>query len=504
MRLRVVVWLAVLAVSVCACGGKGSIPPLGLVNVSSTTIADRSSQTCSVSYDGLIWYAIPSGSFPPILHRHASCEGALSLGATPPVPSWARPSGVTHAIFTAASLQETYVAGGMQSLEAVASAYHIPVTWMVGSTPYFLQGALYDAYHAANGDDVQVERNPALLTAARQQFPWYAGGVSVQGAGHERDIPGASALGERAFWGIAWNSTKIDWTADYGAPWGSYCADVTSYKRPAPDGSCDMLALEWTARDLTRAYFSGHEEYFSTDPDDLQRRGGFTVTGARGYIDRLVDAYAAAGETQPLIVVSQQESAEEQRPGDAAIMSELYAHAVADGMKIATLAQAAADGRAFSSQPRAVAFPFLTGGRNVASRLLSGSTVYPATIDYHDAASGMTFASGETVPRRVFRYADDPVSLFNVPLPVVPASQLPTLTNVAASGERITFHFEAPTALHYGVALWTDPSKLGLSGPGVVPAGRAGVVLVFDLQSGANDVSFACNGCSGTTFPYSM
>jgi hypothetical protein len=89
-------------------------------------------------------------------------------------------------------------------------------------------------------------------------------------------------------------------------------------------------------------------------------------------------------------------------------------------------------------------------------------------------------------------------------LPVVPDAQLPTLTNIAVTGGAITLHFTAPVALHYGIALWTDPAALGLTGPGVVPAGRAGVVLAFDLQSGPNDISFTCAHCTGTTFPYAI
>ena len=100
-------------------------------------------------------------------------------------------------------------------------------------------------------------------------------------------------------------------TQDMGAPWGAYCADPTSYKRPSPSGNCALVAFEWTARDLTRAYFTQHEEYYSTDPDDLLLRAQFDMGTGSTYIRALVDAYAAAGQTQPLVMVSQQETAEE-------------------------------------------------------------------------------------------------------------------------------------------------------------------------------------------------
>jgi hypothetical protein len=200
--------------------------------------------------------------------------------------------------------------------------------------------------------------------------------------------------------------------------------------------------------------------------------------------------------------VSNQESQEMFNSGDSQIMDAIYGRAVADGMKVETLAQASADARAFSAQPRAVAFPFIPGGTNVAASMLDGATIYPSTIDYTDPASGMTFIAGHTVPSRVFRYADYPVSADAAPLPTVPQSQLPALTNVAVAGGSISFQFTAPVALHYGVALWTDPAVLALHGNGVHPAGSAGVVLTFDLAPGQNQITFPCGGCTSTTFPY--
>lgn len=510
MRFRPAFWLAVFAVSLAACSGKGGIPPLGdRQNLSSTTLIDAASQPCTISYDGLIWYSIPSGSFAPVQQQHSTCaRSTLSLNATPPIPSWAKPSGPTQTIFVATSLQENYTAGGMQALENAAAPHHVPVSWMMANSAQYLAGtqaSLYDAYHVGNGDDVEGEI--AQVPALEATFPWYVPSVDAEvgGRGHPNRNPAAAlAIPEHAFWGITWNSLGTDDIQDYGAPWGTYCADPSSYKRPAADGSCTLLAFEWTARDLTRAYFSGQEAAFSTDPDDLLQRGGFTTQTAQTYVAQIVDAYAAAGQTQPLVMVSQQESAEALDAGTAPIMDALYGRAVTDGMKLETLAQASNDARAFSANPRAIAFPFINGGKNAASALLGGTTVYPATIDYHDRIAGMTFAAGQTLPARVFRYADYGTPLDALPLPQVPAAQLPSLTNVAVNGGKIVFHFDAPAAMHYGVAIWSDPSTLGLSGSNVVPAGHAGAVLVFDLQSGPNDVSFACASCGGTTFPYSL
>ena len=361
---------------------------------------------------------------------------------------------------------------------------------------------MYDSYHTANGDDIESEDYAFLVRSLQHHFPWYVPTVSVEGAGHERNIPGLIALGEHAFWGITWNSHGIDRTYDYGAPWGSYCADPSSYKRPQPNGGCGLLAFEWTARDLTRAYLSGHEEYFSTDPDDLLDRAQFSPSGAQTYIREIADAYAAAGETQPIVMMSQQESVGN-TADDAGILDALYGQAASDGMKVETLALAAADARTFSAAPRAVAFPYIPGGVEVPSSIVNGQALYPATIDYHDTQTGMTFLAGHTLPTRLFRYADDPHSAYDVPFPTLPSAMMPSLTGAAVRKGKLALAFSAPVALHFGIAVWSDPGKLQINFPGFIRAGRAGAVVVFDLQSGPNQILIPCAGCRSTTFAYS-
>lgn len=509
MRVRSsALYAAFVAVALAACSGKNSaLPPLGGSN--GVGVFDAAAVSCSVSYDGLIWYALPASTFAPIDVRKETCNPtALQIVQHPPIPSWAKPDGPTKTIFVATSLQENYTPGGMDVMERAASANHIPMTWMIASGQYIAtpdQIAQYGADRTANGDDVQSSR--AMEPAVASAFSWYQPAVSVElgGRGHpERDPAAGLSMGMRGFWGITWNTEGTDGIHDYGAPWGAYCADVTSYKRPSPDGTCALAAFEWTARDLTREYLSENDASFSTDPDDLQQRAGFSAAAAQTYIAQLADAYAAAGETQPMVMISQQESAEAGNAGDEQILDALYARARADGMTVETLAQAAAQAPSFASAPRAIAFPFISGGAAMPSPLLGGITVYPGTIDYHDTVAGMTFIAGHTLPSRVFRYADYPVSSDELPLPAVPAAELPQLVNAAAGNGELALHFVAPQAIHYGVAIWSDPKALGLSGPGVVAAGRAGAVLVFDLQSGPNDVTFSCTQCTGSALPYAF
>jgi len=486
-----------------SCSGNSSLVPPATPQTASeivgSVVYDSAGASCAVSYEGVVWYTVPAGSFSPIDVQRKQCAiHTLSQTLTPPIPAWAKPQGQTQAIFIATSLQEGYSLGGMQSLAQVAQAHHVPLSWMIGNSEYITVNApLYTSYHMINGDDVEMEQDASLIQLAQATFPWYVPSVSVEGAGHERNL-----IGDSAFWGIAWNSHGIDGTYDYGAPWGTYCADPSSYKRPDPSVGCSLLGFEWTARDLTRAYLSGHEEYFSTDPDDLQQRGGFSTADAAQYEREMMDAYAAAGETQPIVVMSQQESDEMINPGDASIMDALYGQAVGDGMKTMTLAQAASAVQSLSAAPRAVAFPFLAGGTLVPS-LINNQAVYPATIDYHDTQSGMTFLAGRLLPTRVFRYADYPHSTFNVPLPEIEPANAPVLGSAVVQNGAINLQFQAPEAMRYGIALWSIPSNLGLSGPGVTFAGRAGAIVAFNLQAGANDIIIPCSACTGSPLPYS-
>jgi hypothetical protein len=488
--------------------------PAGITSVPLSTMDEARGGSCDVSVDGLVWYAVPEGSVSPVDFTRVRCTEPATLdGSAPPlIPSWARAGTATRAIFVPTSLQEVYSLTGMQDIESVARDASVPVTWMVGNTSYLLQNApYYNTLHAADQDDVELENRPVFYTIASHRLPWYTPAVSVEGAGHERNIARAIALGNNAFWGITWNSHGTDNTSDEGAPWGAYCADPTSYKRPSPTGNCRLLAFEWTARDLTRAYFANTnalgysaEAAFSTDPDDILQRGGFGPSDGAAYASALVDAYAAAGAQAPLVMMSQQESIDEadSTASDGVILHALYGEAKRVGMDVMTLRDADVAARAFAGQPRAIAFPYIAGGT---ASIRNGVPFFPATIDYHDNAAGMTFASGHTLPDRIFEYAQDPVSVFNRPLVATyPGNaSYPSLRDVSATGGRLSFTFSAAVATHFGVAIWTDPSVLGVSGANVTPAGRAGFVVTFDLGAGTTVRSIACEACRSTTFPLS-
>lgn len=498
-------FFAAVVIPLAACSRVTAPVPSSAASYATGTVVDRSAAPCRVSYDGVIWYRVPAGDFPPIDVRSATCGfNVLGRKLTPDRPHWSIPSRATQTRFVFTSLDEVISVKGTRNIERTAAAHHVPVSWMVGDIRHIAYAADYNAFHRANGDDAQAQFWGNLHAAMSAKLPWYVPSVSILTAGVERNVRRALSFGEHAFWGITWNSHGTDGTSDRGAPWGTYCADIHSYKRPQPDGGCSFLAFEWTARDLTRAYLSGREAAFSTDPDDLLRRGGFSPKSAAAYARKIVDAYAAAGQTQPIVMIVQEESIDGAIPANTFVMNALFDEAVRDGMKLETLSQAARDARTFSAAPRAVAFPYIPGGKAVGSAVLHDDTLYPATIDYHDSRVGMTFLSGRTLPSRVVRYADYPVSRFNRPLPQVPGREIPSLLRGSVKDGWLELAFSAPRALRFGVAIWSDPSQLKITGPGEIPAGRAAVVLVFELKAGTNNVRYRCGGCHGSAFTYSL
>jgi hypothetical protein len=115
----------------------------------------------------------------------------------------------------------------------------------------------------------------------------------------------------------------------------------------------------------------------------------------------------------------------------------------------------------------------------------------------------MSFLAGHTLPTRAFRYADDPVSKYDVPLVSLPHADFPALKEAVVTKKLLALEIMSPIRLHFGIALWASPATLRIDQPNAIPAGRAGEVVTFDLQPGENQIIIHCPGCGATTLPYS-
>jgi hypothetical protein len=487
---------------------------------------------CDVSYDGDLWYEVGPGRFVPVVARSQRCPPGSSLHADldPPIPMWSKPRGPTQTLFAFVSFHEIVSRAGMQRLAELAHRHGIPVTWLTGQPLTFdAAGDLYDDYHARFGDDLQIRPTnhnphaPASLTptgfakAAARRFSWFRPVVAAEGSGYDRGIAQDIADGYQAFWGIAWNSHGLDNDYDEGTPWGAYCADPSSYRRPAARrvaarkrAACRLVGFEWTARDLTRAAISDHEEFYSTDPDDLQA-AGFDATSGPPYMEALVDAYAAAGESAPLLMIVQQEPDQMDHPPLAsqlatstALLEAMLGEVRRDGMRAVTLRDAVDEARRFARARRVVAFPYIPSlAVPEAWAPWSYRGPYPATIDYTDSSVAMSFVEGRMTPVRVFRFdraRNWPTAL---PLPRLQRSEMPALVSTEFRGSILTLRFDAPVPTRYGIALWSDPAKARWTSrrAGIANAGRAGTVAWFDLSRGRTEIELRCSGCARDRLP---
>ncbi len=464
---------------------------------------------CNLSADGFVWYAIPEPHFPPTRALVARCgaPNALVALSDPAVPHWAQAPPRTAAVFVGGSLQDDLSRLGTVVAAAIAHEQGIPLTWMLGNLRQLSTNAdIYDRTHRIDGDDLQIEPYDDLKTVTARRLPWFQLRVTIDGGGHERLIAHDLAMGSRAFWGITWNSSGVDGILDRGAPWGAYCADPKSYKRPDPSGDCPFVGLEWTARDLTRSYFSGHEETYSTEPVDLTARALLEPAAAARYVRQLVDAYAAAGETRPLVVMTQQEVAITGADPMAAytVLSALYGEVRRVGMRALTMGDAVEAARAFAGQPRAVAFPFIAGLPNIYEGFPNPSPrPYPATVDYVDRDAAMTFVSGQAMPTRVFPYAADTQSVWYRQLLALPPALIPTIQLAARADHALYLQLFAPAPTHSALALWSDRARLGWRSPESIAAGHAAVIVPLNLPAGASQITLRCDRCGDQSLPLS-
>ena len=137
-------------------------------------VVDASSSACEVSYEGVLWYALPARNFSPIDYLRAHCNSAaLIANPNPPRPAWAIPNGPTQTRFVATSYQQAYSFAGMQSIEGSAVAAHLPESWMISNFKYLIDNTpLYQSYHEKNGDDVEAQDYDPLIKEMKSRFPW--------------------------------------------------------------------------------------------------------------------------------------------------------------------------------------------------------------------------------------------------------------------------------------------------------------------------------------------
>jgi hypothetical protein len=128
---------------------------------------------------------------------------------------------------------------------------------------------------------------------------------------------------------------------------------------------------------------------------------------------------------------------------------------------------------------------------------------YPATIDYHDNAVGMSFVEGRMTPVRIFPYDRAAISSSFLTLPRLQRSEMPHPSGITFLHQTLTLDFYSPVATRYGIALWSDPAKIRWTSAQaqITYAGRAGAIVAFDLPRGRFSLVLHCTGCRDTVLP---
>jgi hypothetical protein len=113
------------------------------------------------------------------------------------------------------------------------------------------------------------------INAIRTQLPWAE--IKILGGGYrtEKVVQAAKAEGLIGLWGYCIFQIGTDDITDYGCPWGQFFISDQNYKAPSPDSS-SLIGLEWTCRDISKAFHMAKSESYSTDPNDAESNGKCT------------------------------------------------------------------------------------------------------------------------------------------------------------------------------------------------------------------------------------
>ncbi len=327
---------------------------------------------------------------------------------------------------------------GIERTADLAHRHGIPVTWIVnaGSVP-----ALEDRireWHDAYGDDVilqtpffvedagmskekwkrAVERDWAVVAKA---FSWAKTKVAGRGKIYNEAIEALEELGFEGMWGYCWEQVWWDGITHKGIPWGSWYVDGRRFKAPHP-GRGQVVAFEWTARDLHATIHSGSPVIYSTDPDDVYRAGLCTGENIE-YWKHVFQEYLSNTEHNEQVYFLQQQEGHEMEytdrfavfdPGqveaNAGMLDRFFAYITSFPITLTTVPNAVALYKA-KNETTSPSYMLVrdSGVRpdvNDYTLALGGTGVgpWPDTFLYYDRDCQMSFVRGDMRPRLMRSY----------------------------------------------------------------------------------------------------
>ena len=380
---------------------------------------------------------------------------------------------------------------GIRRTAEVAHANGVPVTWLVNARSAAEAKEVFTQYHEKYGDDVALMlpgndaetrraggdkawfrslTYPQMKTlletesaAIKRSLPWAE--LEIVGGSHRTNIMvrAAEDLGFKALWGHCWEQAYTDDISDRGTPWGYYYVSRDCYKAPAsyPGG---LVAIEWTVRDLDKAFRTGKPETYSTDPNDVMRaRPQLCDHRQIDYWKRLVGEYQANARWNAIVPLMVQQEAHEMEnsekvrvysPQDidnaANMLDELFKHVRSTGAAIVPAAKAVA--------------AYREAHRRTPPTYALVHDVTPTAAEkkdkdlfiYFDANGQLFFDRGKTEPVLIRNYlgTPDPSGHDFAGVKEVPAARISATRD--ASGVTFDCTVTAAGSLPYGFAFWGD------------------------------------------------
>ncbi|THF73438.1 hypothetical protein [Cohnella fermenti] len=378
---------------------------------------------------------------------------------------------------------------GIERTAAIAHRHGIPVTWIVNRGSIPVLAARISEWHEAYGDDVILQcpffiedagmsKDKLKETLAsdwrllQETFPWAQTKIAGRGKIYNEVIETLEELGFEGMWGYCWEQVWWDGITHKGIPWGSWYVDGSRYKVPHP-GRGQVVAFEWTARDLHLTYHTGSPVLYSTDPNDVLRAGLCTGQNIE-YWKRLFDEYMDNTEHNEQVFFLQQQEGHEMEYGErfavfpaadveacAEMLDLFFAYVAGSGATLATLPQAVARYKAHNAAATAPVY-MLTRDKPFAPALNDytmtlggvGLGPWPDTFLYYDSRCQMAFVRGECKPRMLRSYVGqwDMSSEFTEPIPPL----FVTRYERTATTIELIYEIGIWKPIPFGLAYWDD------------------------------------------------
>ncbi len=411
---------------------------------------------------------------------------------------------------------------GMGRLADVLHPHGVRITWLVSQASAEACANQLTGWHERFGDDValapagmtgtadeRAEAATAARTALRKRLPWTNADTAHGGHQDHATIQALEKAGFVGVFGLCWEQIEVDEITDRGCPWGFYYMDPEV--RTAPSKSeRGILGMEWTARDLLKAFHSGNPCIYSTDVNDVSRAG---VCSWRDidYLRGMFDNYHANLRFNDLVLYQVHQEAhemdatfgcysEEDVAEAEAMLDELAAYVVAHpSVRTATLSEAAAQYR--ERYDRTASSSMLwTDTPTPAYNLDYGRGTprgpWPKTFLYYDTDCQMMFIDGKFEPVCVRNYRQRETSGAEAMASYFEEPQIPRvrLRSHARTSYGMDLHMtvEAPKAMPFGITIWEDlgPYLLDVA-PGLIDHKLISQELLFlryDVEAGSTEI----------------